>query len=258
MSQYDSKTLSRTRYSQFAQGYIESQSHAEGYDLDRLLEIARPQSDWAVLDVATGGGHTALKFAPLVAHVTASDLTPNMLAAAEKFITGKGITNVDFREADAEQLPFEDGQFDLATCRIAPHHFPNVQQFVNEAARVLKSGGMLLVQDVILPDDPYEGGYVDTFEKLRDPSHNRAYSQPGWVEMFQKSGLKIEHSEVVIKRHDFSRWVTRQGCTPATIHQLESLLRLAPPEVAAWLDAMDTGTPQATFVNRHVLIAGRK
>ncbi len=258
MNQDDSKSLSKTRYSQFAQGYVESQSHAEGYDLDRLLEIAKPQANWVVLDVATGGGHTALKFAPSVARVTASDLTPNMLAAAEKFIVVKGISNVEFREADAEQLPFDDANFDLVTCRIAPHHFPDVQQFVNEAVRVLKPGGLLLVQDQMLPDDPYQGGYVDTFEKLRDPSHNRAYSQPEWVAMFQQAGLNIEHTEVVIKRHDFGTWAIRQGCSAATIHQLESLLRLAPPEVAAWLDATDTGMPQATFVNRHLLIAGRK
>ena len=78
----DSKALSQARYSRFAEGYITSETHARGSDLDRLLEIVQPQPQWQALDIATGGGHTALKFAPHVAHVIASDLTPRMLEKA--------------------------------------------------------------------------------------------------------------------------------------------------------------------------------
>ena len=135
-----SKRRHRQRFGQFAQGYVESKGHASGDDLERLVEIAQPQPDWAMLDVATGGGHTALKFAPFVKKVVALDLTPKMLEAAEKFITDKGTTNVEFTAGDAEQLPFEDNTFDLVTSRIAPHHFPDCWRFVQESARVLKSG----------------------------------------------------------------------------------------------------------------------
>ena len=63
----DSKTLSRQRYNQFAQGYVDSKSHAKGVDLDRLIEVANPQPRLGCFrHVATGGGHTALKFAPYV------------------------------------------------------------------------------------------------------------------------------------------------------------------------------------------------
>ena len=109
----DSKSLSRERFGQFAAGYVTNQTHAKGSELDRLIEIAQPQPYWIVLDVATGGGHTALKFAPHVAQVIASDLTPQMLEEARTFITGKGIANVEFKLADAEDLPFEDGRFDV-------------------------------------------------------------------------------------------------------------------------------------------------
>ena len=75
MEHNDSKSLSRKRYTRFAEGYVTSKTHAKGTELDRLVEIAQPQPDWVVLDVATGGGHTALKFAPLVAQVIATDIT---------------------------------------------------------------------------------------------------------------------------------------------------------------------------------------
>ena len=81
------ENISQQRFGQYAQAYVTSKPHAQGSDLERLLVLAQPQADWMVLDVATGGGHTALKFAPHVAHVTVSDITAAMLAAAEKHLT---------------------------------------------------------------------------------------------------------------------------------------------------------------------------
>ena len=107
MSPSDSKRSSKARFSQFAEGYVSSPGHAKGKDLERLVAIARPQPDWHVLDIATGGGHTALRFAPLVAKVVATDLTPRMLEKARLHVEKQGADNVSFREADAEALPFE-------------------------------------------------------------------------------------------------------------------------------------------------------
>jgi ubiquinone/menaquinone biosynthesis C-methylase UbiE len=254
----DPKALSQRRYDKFAQGYVTSQAHAKGADLDRLVEIARPGPDWIVLDVATGGGHTALKFAPHVARVIATDITPKMLEAAEAHLASQGVENVTYELADAEELPFGDETFDLVTCRIAPHHFPACWRFVREGDRVLKPGGLLLVQDHVLPDDEQAARYVDAFERLRDPSHNRAYDEGEWVEMYLKANLRVEHREQVIKRHEFIPWAKRQGCTPDVIERLIRMMEGAPTAVREWMQPRDFGTPEATFVNRHILIAGRK
>ena len=253
----DQKSLSQQRYSQFAQSYVSSSSHAKGADLDRLLELARPQAAWIVLDVATGGGHTALKFAPHVAQVIATDLTPRMLEAAANHIAGKGVENVVFELADAEDLPFEPATFVLVSCRIAPHHFPDVARFVCESARVLRPGSVLLVQDHVLPADDAAGRYVDAFERLRDHSHNRAYNETEWRRMFQEAALTVEHTEQVIKRHEFAGWVNRQGCTADVVAQLEKMVAQAPAAAAAWLQPRDFGSAAATFVNHHIIIAGR-
>lgn len=257
--QKDSKSLSQERYTQFAEGYVTSETHAKGSDLDRLVAIADPQTDWVMLDIATGGGHTALKFAPHVRHVTASDLTPRMLDKAKAFIIeDKGMTNVDFKQADAENLPFDDAQFDFVTCRIAPHHFPDVQKFVNECARVLKPGGVLLIQDHVLPEDEEAARYVDQFETVRDPSHNRAFNYSEWQAMYEATGVTVEYSEEYIKRHDFIDWAKRQGNNDETIAQLIQLMDDAPTIAKDWMDAQDWGTESATFVNHHVLIRGKK
>ena len=254
----DAKNLSQERFAKFAEGYVTSQTHAKGYDLDRLVEIAQPQADWQVLDVATGGGHTALKFAPYVGSVVATDITPQMLSAAAENIKKQGVINVTFEPADAEDLPFEANTFDLVTCRIAPHHFPNCAKFIRESSRVLKPGGLLVVQDHVLPEDLLSARYIDDFERLRDPSHNQAFSHRAWVEMFELAELTVTHTEEIVKRHQLLPWAERQGCSPQIVDQLVQLLVEAPLQAKEWLQTKDLGTQSASFVNHHILIAGNK
>jgi ubiquinone/menaquinone biosynthesis C-methylase UbiE len=254
----NSKQLSQERFGRYSEAYVSSKTHAQGEDLERLIAIAQPQADWQVLDVATGGGHTALKFAPFVRQVTATDITPRMLTNAEGFIRGQGVNNVDFEVMDAEDLQADDGAFDLVTCRIAPHHFPNAQQFVREAARVLKSGGLLLVQDQVVPDDVPTAETINGFEKLRDPSHNRAFTEAEWVAMFEAASLSVEHTEQLTKRHHLRKWAAVQECSPEVVVELLRMVENGSDAVRAWMQPLAWETEDATFVNHHVIVAGRK
>jgi len=254
----DSKSLSKQRYSQFASGYVNSDTHAKGYDLDRLVELANPQSDWIALDIATGGGHTALKFAPHVKQVVSSDLTPNMLAKAEEFILASGAGNVIFEVADAENLLFEDDAFDLVTCRIAPHHFPNIAQFVAESYRVLKVGGIMLLQDHVLPDDKDAALYVDEFERQRDPSHHRALSRVEWLHTFAQAGFTVSHDAEITKRHHFITWAERQGHGDDMKRHLMTILQDAPSLAQEWMQAQHIGEDSCSFVNHHIIIRAEK
>lgn len=264
--QQDVRKLSRDRFSQFAQRYVESADHAAGTDLERLLAMAAPRPTWTVLDVATGGGHTALAFAPYVAHVIATDLVPDMLDAARRFLRTQTGARISFALADAEDLPFATGTFDLVTCRIAPHHFRDVARFVREGARVLRpadpdhgeSGGTLLVQDHLLPDDRAAGQYIDAWERLRDPSHHRAFTEDEWTGMLLDAGLQHVQVQQVTKRHEFLSWAQRQSCSPTVVDELIEQILVAPEPVAAWMQPRAFGTSEASFVNHHILIAGEK
>jgi ubiquinone/menaquinone biosynthesis C-methylase UbiE len=252
------RTLSQDRFSRFAQRYVRSTAHAQGTDLERLVAIADPQPVWTVLDVASGGGHTALAFAPRVARVIVTDLVPGMLRAARGFLSAGTAAQYCFGVADAESLPFATGTFDLVTCRIAPHHFQDAARFVHEAARVLRTAGALLVQDHVLPEDPVAADYIDAWERLRDPSHHRAFTEAEWEAMFQRAGLAVYHIEQVAKQHAFLDWTQRQDCVPEIVGQLIELMDAAPEAVVAWVQPRGFGTPQASFVNHHILITGRK
>ena len=258
MSASDSQSLARERFGRFAAAYVTSKNHATGPDLEHLLAMAQPEPHWRALDIATGGGHTALTFAPFVAGVVASDLTPAMLEQAEAHIRGLGIRNVSYREAAADDLPFDDGSFELVTCRIAAHHFPDVPRFFQESARVLRPGGLLLLQDQALPVHRPSATWVDDFERRRDPSHNRAYSETGWRRHFARAGLRVEQGAPVVKRHNLPDWARRQGNDAAAIARLDALLREAPAPAALWFAPRDLGSADASFLIRQVQLAGRK
>lgn len=245
------------RFDRFSDRYVQSKSHAYGPDLGRLLALADPQPGWHLLDVATGGGHTARTFGPYVGRVTLCDLAGRMLAAARAHLAEHRVAAAAV-QAQAGALPFPAHTFELVTCRIAPHHFPDVPAFLRACARVLVPGGVLLLQDHVLPEQTLAGRYVDAFEKLRDPSHRRAYNQREWLEMVETAGLQVEHAEQVVRRHAFHDWAGRQDNSPETVAMLEAMMAAAPPEVQSWLEPAGFGSPQAHFVNRHILVRARK
>src|SRR5207248_849546 len=93
----DKKARVQEQFSRTAEGYVASFSHKTGKDLQRLIELGEwneGETQRSVLDVATGGGHTALAIAPYVTEVTASDMTPRMLEQAKSFLLAQGVTNV--------------------------------------------------------------------------------------------------------------------------------------------------------------------
>ncbi len=259
MTYDDNKARSQDRFGRFAASYVTSDVHRGGADLDRLIEMAQAQPGWTALDIATGGGHTALRLAPLVSWVVAADLTLPMLTAAREYLTTQTASNVQYVAADAERLAFASEAYDLVTCRIAPHHFPDCFRFVQECARVLKPGGLLVIEDHLLPDDERAARYIDAFERLRDPSHHRAFSAYEWRGMLLDAGLEVEHMETMARRDmRLIPWAERQGCEPAIIERLQIMLAQAPSAVRAFMQPRCIGTVDAEFDHQYILLVGRK
>lgn len=242
-----------------ADAYVKSVGHASGDDLARLVELAQVTAHTVALDVATGGGHTALALAGQARLVVASDLALPMLQSAAAFIQGRG--NVCFSVADAEALPFADGSFDLVTCRIAPHHFPDVGQAVREWARVLRPGGRVTLEDSVVPDDAELDSFMNTLERIRDYTHGRSYTEREWRAFFHGAGLEVLHTETWSKDHPFQDWMERGAMLDSRQdwQHVEEMLRAASPEAQAafGIKLDESGTP-LVFADQKLILIARK
>jgi ubiquinone/menaquinone biosynthesis C-methylase UbiE len=205
----DPKKSVQYQFGRSAQDYVESASHKSGKDLEILVRMAELTGKEKALDVATGGGHTANALAPLSKEVVALDLTQQMLEAAERFITTNGNHNVSFIQGDAENMPFDEATFDVVTCRKAPHHFPDIKAFVSEAARLLKPGGLFLLDDNVAPENEEWDAFYNKVEKWRDPSHYRAHKKTEWLKLIEECGFEVEQTVGLHKTFVFDSWFDR-------------------------------------------------
>jgi ubiquinone/menaquinone biosynthesis C-methylase UbiE len=218
------------QFGRAADDYAISDVHARGESLGLLLKLVEPLSHWQMLDVATGAGHTAIAFAPFVASVIASDITDEMLSKAAELARQGGILNLQTRKSDAESLPFDDSSFDLLTCRLAFHHFPQPQRALAEFARVLKPSGILGFTDNVTVEDADAADYYNQYEKLRDPSHQRVYSGSQLQAMLIDAGFRIRSSTTLSKEFEFHEWADRQRVTHDDKQRLlEMMVRIPDP-----------------------------
>jgi ubiquinone/menaquinone biosynthesis C-methylase UbiE len=255
----DPKARVQDYFSRTAESYVTSFSHKEGSDLKRLIELGEWQPDFLALDVATGGGHTALAVARHVAHVIVTDLTPRMLEKARENLLSHGVTNATFKVADAEHLPFPDGTFDRVTCRIAPHHFPNVFQFMHEVACVLKPGGIFLLIDCMAPSDPKLDRFDNQIEIWRDSSHVRSLTYVEWEQLVTEARLTIEHVEFFRKTHDFDDWTRRSQMPAEEKVALERFILESDAETQRYFEIQRKADGHlASFTNDYLLVKSRK
>ena len=108
----------------------------------RLVKFANVRGGQSVLDVGCGTGVVAITAARIGAHVRGVDLTPELLERARE---NARIANVeiDFREGDAEALPFDDVTFDIVLSQFGHMFAPRPDVAMTEMLRVLKSGGTI-------------------------------------------------------------------------------------------------------------------
>jgi hypothetical protein len=183
-----------------AEAYRESQEHREGWDLDLIVEWAAGAG--TALDVASGGGHVARRLREAGIEVVTSDPAPGMRADVV---------------CAAEDLPFADGSFDVVACRLAAHHFQNVEAGVGEMARV--ASDLVLVVDNLRMGDADEEA-----SRLRDPSHVRNYSEQEWHALFAGAGLGAVEARTLERRIEFEPWLDRTGCTGEDAARVRELL----------------------------------
>jgi len=248
----------QSQFGRAAEDYITSPGHAGGADLDRLLGWGRARGADRVLDVATGGGHTALGFAGFTPSVVATDVTEPMLHAARRFIDERGASGVRFVAADVEALPFRDASFGVVTCRIAAHHFPELLPAVRQVCRVLVPGGAFLIQDILGREDRGLAAFILEVEKRRDPSHVRAFTQREWAAFLKAAGLTVIDEMVMEKVREWEQWTERMRMSEPARADLERFVLAAPPAYREAFDFKIEGRRILSFTDRMLLLRADK
>ena len=183
-----------------AQLYRESAAHREGEDLDLVVEWAEGAE--TALDVATGGGHVARRLRDAGINVVTVDPAPGM----QPDVISRG-----------EDLPFDDGSFDVVACRVAAHHFEDVEKAVFEMARVSRD-------KVIVVDNLFLDEHAEEADRVRDPTHVRNWTEKAWRELFASARLEIEQVRRLPKPIEVEPWLERAGTPEADANRVRELL----------------------------------
>jgi ubiquinone/menaquinone biosynthesis C-methylase UbiE len=168
--------------------FSRSSGHANEESLRLLVELAELSGEDTVLDVACGTGMVACAFAEVARRVSGIDLTSAMLEQARLLAQQRNLSNLSWYHGDIETLPFSDNSFSVVLSRYAFHHFLNPGPVIREMSRVCHPGGKIMIIDALLPPEKIDA--YNRFEKLFDPSHNRALTIEEMQWLVKNAGLQ--------------------------------------------------------------------
>ena len=137
----------------------------------RTVQIVPPTGDSPILDVCTGTGDLALAYyqaAQGKVQVEATDFCPEMLAIGEQKKAKRGINGqLRFQEADTQQLPFEDDQFQIVSVAFGLRNVADTDLGLKEMTRVCRPGGKVAVLEFSQPSrQPIKGAYQFYFKHI--------------------------------------------------------------------------------------------
>jgi ubiquinone/menaquinone biosynthesis C-methylase UbiE len=221
---HDHKAVVREEFTRQADAYAAAPVITDAARLERLVRAINPRPNDRAVEIATGPGYVAMALAARCREVTGLDLTPAPIAIAQRTSRERNILNVQFQVGDAENLPFGDGQFDIAVCRFAFHHFERPESVLAEMVRVTRAGGTVAIEDLFASEYPERAGYMNHVERLRDHSHTAALTPAALIALTRKFGLEIEsmHSDRLVV--DMAGWLKGAQTGEADAREVRRLI----------------------------------
>ena len=199
--------LIRTEFARQADSLAQGAVFNDAVILERIRQAAQLGRHSRALDVACGPGIVVEALARDAGAVVGCDITPEMLAKAEKRCVSAGLKNVRFVPGRAEALPFEDGGFDVVVSRSALHHFLEPAAAIREMARVLKPGGRMVTVDVMASEDAAAAALHNALEILRDPSHVRMLPRSELQKHLENAELRVESCTTWVNHREAGEWL---------------------------------------------------
>lgn len=217
-------------FNQRAEAYLEGDVFRRGPDLQLIVRWMQGRD--RVCDVASGAGHVAAALRRSgCGTVVALDPAPNMVKTALR--AHEGLIGA---VAPAEALPFSSGSLDGLTCRIAAHHFRDLDAFLKETHRVLPPGGVAVVEDSVAPEDDVLDQFINRIERWRDPTHVRSYRASEWQDHLRERSFHIRESRLLHRRLEYGDWIERQDPPSDTRDRVRDAFLEAPPRVKRYFN----------------------
>ncbi len=168
------------------------------------------RAGWRSLDVAGGTGDIAFRIVNASgkkAHVTVLDINGSMLGVGQERAVKKGLSEcLEFVEANAEELPFDDNSFDAYTIAFGIRNVPHIDKALSEAYRVLKPGGRFMCLEFSEVEMP-------VLDKIYDQWSFHAIPQIGKMITGDKESYSylVESIRKFPKQKDFAEMIEKAG-----------------------------------------------
>jgi len=202
---------------------------------EELCEALDLRSGQTVLDVAAGNGNVSLAAARRWCDVVSTDYVPALLERARERADAEGL-GITFREADAEDLPFSDGSFDVVVSTFGVMFTPDQERAAAELVRVCKRGGKIGLAN--WTPEGFIGQVFKTIGKHVPPPPG-AKSPALWgtrtrmIELFEPhaSSIKSAHRRFAFRYHSPEHWLEIFKTYYGPL--LKTFAALAPPAQSA-------------------------
>jgi len=195
--------------------------------LDDLLHLTGEER---ALDVGCGTGALAFALAPRVREVVALEIDEELAERAR----ADAPPNVQVVTGDAEQLPFDDFEFELTGALRTLHHANRPERIVAELTRVTRPNGTILIADQIAPVDPLQALELNRFEQARDPSTRRVLSEPDLRGLFDSNDLRLRRELMITESRDIDDYLALAGCEGAERDRARNLAPTGYSAIVAW------------------------
>ena len=183
-------------YDLAAAGYDKKEKYLNSFEKNKLIPLLGEVKGKTILDVGAGTGRTSVVLAKMGAEVTALDVSEQML----KELTKKN-AKIKTVVGDAESLPFPDKSFDVVVSAFLIVHLKDPTRFFDEAYRVLKDGGLLVVTNINQKEPPEvktPAGIIKIESYYHRPEKIR--------EILESLAFEIK-DEIIVKENDV--WVNQ-------------------------------------------------
>ncbi len=217
--------------------------------LDAVVDLVPEDAAASWIELACGPAAISRALARRVGRVQGVDLTPEMIAKANAEAARAGVENLSFALGDATALDFEDDSFDGAVTRFSLHHIPAPQRVVEEMARVVRPGGLVVIADFVTDEDCAVAAWHEQIERLRDPSHWACLTSARLLATGERAGLTLDSEQLIPFEIDYTRWLDRGSGGPANAALIDRLLAEAPANVASFLVSGEGAERRLTLRN---------